>query len=218
MTDSFFREIEKEVSGPILRNPNMRLEWGCVQNNDYDKDTKPFGVYRFSDLKQKVECLDGNFMKMYCICRWFRYWCARCDEYCFCFNGKAVLNPNVFDRGWDFEFKGINNVEDIKFDLKSTRMPNEFSDEEKDFYRNNPENLIVWYYQKQSKGVRNGYQNRLFLVHLAEDARTENIKRVSFDKKRNLIGKYYESIESGKHQPYTIVVDNHKVTSDILFV
>lgn len=218
MDNNFFREIEEELIGPIMKNPKLKLKWTCVQNNDWDKETKPFYIYRLRDLMLKLREIEDNDKRNYCLCRWFRYWCARCDENCFCWKGKAVLNKNEFDKNWDFKFNGVKNVDDIEFDLKSTRMPEKFTKEERDFYFENPEKLIEWFYQNQSKGVRNGYQNRFFLIHLADDNRIENIKRISFNKKRDLIEKYFETIESGEHRPYEIVVDGYKVISDILFV
>lgn len=218
MSNEFFREIEDELVGTIMKYPNSKIDWGCVQNNEMDKKTKPYSIYRFRDLKLKLNRMVDSFDKMYLFCRWFRYWCAKCDENSFCWKGKAIMNPKQSDKNWDIKFNHVKNVDDIEFDVKSTRMPKDFTKEEKDFYQNNPEKLIEWFYQNQSKGERNAYQNRFFIIHLADDRRTENIKRVSFDKKRVLIDKYFQSIESGEHLPYTLVVDGHKVISDVLFV
>ena len=54
MDSSFYSEIELELRRPIIEHPNIRLEWGVVQNNGSDKDTKPFSIYRFSDLEAQT--------------------------------------------------------------------------------------------------------------------------------------------------------------------
>ena len=218
MDSSFYSEIELELRRPIIEHPNIRLEWGVVQNNGSDKDTKPFSIYRFSDLVRKLKTFDDYYDKMYCLCRWFRHWCAKCDENCFCWKGKAIQNPDAFSKDWDIKFNGVKNIDDIEFDVKSTRMPDVFDDDERKYYLNHIEELIKWFYDKQSRGVRYGIQNRFFLVHMSKDRMSENLLRVDFDKKRKMIDEYFDSIESGKHTPYKLNVDGVDVVSDILFI
>ena len=42
--------------------------------------------------------------------------------------------------------------------------------------------------------------------------------RCDFNKKRELVKEYFESIKTGEHPPYNIEIDGYKVISDIIFV
>ena len=87
--------------------------------------------------------------------RWFRHWCAKCDENILC-DEYAEPNPDKYDKEWDIQFKNLDIVGDIKFDVKSTRVFKDLIDKT-DYYKKNPEELIKLYYKDQTKESRYGH-------------------------------------------------------------
>lgn len=208
-----YNKLEKDLNNILKMFPNFEVEWGVVQNDAWDKDTHPYNIYTLSDFIKKWKgCKDLKKVK-YALTRWFRYWCAKCDENCFC-GEKAVPNPNQKDKNWDIKFKNLKNSDDIEFDVKSTRLPNSWINKD----TIDGDKLIEWYYKNQSKGSRNSYQNRIFVVHIPNHGKTETNLRCDFEKKRGLINEYYKSIECGGHTPHKLTVDGHEITADIIFV
>ena len=174
----------------------MNLDWDKMQNLDDDKGTEPYDIKSLSDFKNKWRFEQDHEKVKYALMRWFRYWCAKSDENLFVECG-ATPNPDKTDPLWDFELNGV------KFDLKSTRLPNGV--ERPTTYKDIGE-LIVLYYRRASERKHN-WQNRLFLVHLNEE------DRINFAKKKEIISLY---TKLGK--PYTTTIDGHTVTADVLFV
>lgn len=208
--------IEKEICEFINKHPNLSIEWGRLQNDEWDKDTKPYAIYSLEQFKNKwKKCSDIEKVK-YASMRWFRYWCAKCDESILC-GEYAEPNPDKSNKDWDIQFKNLDIVGDIKFDVKSTRVFKDLIDKT-DYYKKNPEELIKLYYKDQTKESRYGHQNRLFIVHIPSNNRTETMVRCDFNKKRELVKEYFESIKTGEHKPYNIEIDGYKVISDIIFV
>ena len=209
-------DIEKEICNYINRNPNFHIEWGRLQNDEWDKDTKPYFIYSLKQFRNKWNtCLDKEKVK-YALMRWFRHWCAKCDENILC-DEYAEPNPDIYDKEWDIQFKNLDIVGDIKFDVKSTRVFKDLIDKT-DYYKKNPEELIKLYYKDQTKESRYGHQNRLFIIHIPSNNRTETMVRCDFNKKREIVKEYFESIKTGEHKPYNIEIDGYKVISDIIFV
>jgi hypothetical protein len=208
-----YNKIEKDLNNILKLFPDFEVEWGIVQNDEWDKDTHPYAIYTLAEFIEKWRnCKDLKKVR-YALTRWFRYWCAKCDENCFC-GEKAIPNPNKKDKNWDIQFKNLKNSDDIEFDVKSTRLPNSWNKDD----AIDADKLIEWYYHNQSKGSRNAYQNRIFVVHIPNNGKTETKLRCDFDKKRGLINEYYKTIEAGGHKPHRLNVDGHDITADIIFV
>lgn len=199
---SLVREVGREVTRVVREHPHIHIDWTVVQNDALDRVTMPFSIYSFGQLKHKILSLQDPFDRQYCLCRWFRYWCARNDEECFVEAG-AVPNPDVRDRRSDFTLLGI------PFDLKSTRMPDGADKKDR-------EGLLKWFYTNQSSGVRFGYQNRLFLVHNASTREEENLKRVDFGGKGVVIRKYVDAMGRGGGRFVRLEIGGAEVITDLI--
>ncbi|APZ46373.1 hypothetical protein BW723_08710 [Polaribacter reichenbachii] len=155
MNKDEFLKLSKELQE---LSKNIPLNWGNIQNDITDAKINLFKIRSKNQLENKIKPL-SNTDKNYYRRRWFLWQCARVDEYLFYSQNDILKNPNAKDKDWDIEF---DNNKNLRFDLKGTIVPKKlranftFSDEEK---------IINYYYQNQSKGVRNHIQNRLFIVH-----------------------------------------------------
>ena len=136
------------------------LQWGNIQNDGTDKQINMFQIHSFEELETQIFNLSDN-SKNYFRRRWFLWKCAQCDEYIFCTNTNVTPNPNTRDQSYDIEF---NNNNFLRFDIKGTVIPREFRNDINAIL-NDPSKMINFYYEKQSTGVRNNIQNRLFIVH-----------------------------------------------------
>jgi hypothetical protein len=136
------------------------LKWGVIQNDAIDKQVDMFSLDSYNALENKIAQMDEG-TKNYFVRRWFLWQCAQCDEYLFCCNKNVKPNPNSRDQSYDIAF-----FEDLKlrFDLKGTVIPKPFRSNIQAVLTN-PQAMIDFFYEKQSTGVRNHIQNRLFIVH-----------------------------------------------------
>ena len=137
---------------------NIPLGWGAVQNNSYDSLVDLFSCQTFQALENAIASHD-DAIKRYFRRRWYMWQCAECDEYLFCENEGVVHNPNPVDQSWDIDIRGIK-----RFDIKGTVVPRDMRNAI-DSLLLNPLPMIQFYYDRQSKGVRHCFQNRLFVVH-----------------------------------------------------
>ena len=133
------------------------LNWGSIQNNCTDNKINMFQLNSFSELEREIENLsekDKNYLRR----RWFLWRCSQCDEHIFTMNDTVTQNPNSKDQTYDIEF---NTNSQLRFDVKGTVIPRSFRTNINEVIQN-PTNMIKFYYDEQSKGVRNNHQNRLF--------------------------------------------------------
>jgi len=137
---------------------DIPLGWGAVQNDDYDKLIRMFDYQSYDSIENAISKFDDR-IKQYFRRRWYMWQCSRCDEYLFCLNKNVTHNPNKKDQGWDIKIDGK-----YQFDIKGTIVPREMRPSI-DLVVNNPLPMIEFYYERQSKGVRHCFQNRLFVVH-----------------------------------------------------
>ena len=134
------------------------LHWGSIQNDRFDSNINMFQIHSFEELEQAIQGLAPNIQN-YFRRRWYLWKCAQCDEYLFNINPNVEPNPNPRDQSYDIMFDGH-----LKFDVKGTVIPRAFrGDVEK--CMSNPEPMIDFFYNQQSRGVRHAFQNRLFIVH-----------------------------------------------------
>lgn len=134
------------------------LHWGAVQNNRFDANINMFEIETFEQLENAIKNLSPE-LQNYFRRRWYLWKCAQCDEYLFNLNPNVEPNPNPRDQTYDIMFDG-----EVGFDVKGTVIPHSFRNDVEGCIRN-PQQMINFYYDKQSTGVRHCFQNRLFIVH-----------------------------------------------------
>lgn len=157
MTENEYLKLSRELKELAK---NIPLKWGNIQNDRTDKQLKLFEINSYDELETRLVNLNDS-SKIYFRRRWFLWKCAQCDEYIFCLNNNVKPNPNPRDQAYDIEF-GLKS--DLRFDLKGTVIPKEFRKDINTVLRN-PKEIIKFYFDKQSTGIRNKIQNRLFIIH-----------------------------------------------------
>lgn len=189
MTAAEFDILCKELQLLVRQIP---LKWGMVQNNKTDAAINLFGINNFAALEAAIEILsedERNYFKR----RWFLWQCSKCDEFLFCQNDNVVANPNKKDQLFDIEFNGDAG---LRFDVKGTLIPKQFRNNVAAIIEN-PQPMINFFYENQSKGVRENYQNRLFIVHHSYRLQErEMYLRCHFNFKINLYGQYAQKIKT----------------------
>lgn len=136
------------------------LNWGSIQNNGTDSKINMFGISSFDQLEREIVNLSDNY-KNYLRRRWFLWKCAQCDEHIFTMNNNVTQNPNPRDQSYDVEF---NNNSLLRFDVKGTIIPRSFRGNIAAVIEDSTD-MVKFFYDEQSRGVRNNHQNRLFIVH-----------------------------------------------------
>lgn len=157
MTKNQYEQLANDLQYLEKKIP---LHWGTIQNNGTDNKINMFQISSFNALEKEIANLSENDKK-YHRRRWFLWKCAQCDEHLFAMNSNVLQNPNTRDQNYDIEF---NNNPELRFDIKGTVLPRRFRNTINEVL-NNPTNIIHFFYDEQSKGVRNNHQNRLFIVH-----------------------------------------------------
>ncbi len=155
MTYSDFAILSKELQSLSKVIP---LNWGKVQNDRCDSKVNMFACRSRDSLESAISGLSFEEQD-YFRYRWFLWKCSQVDEYLFYNLENVRKNPDHKDQTWDVEFN-----DSIQFDVKGTVVPQSLR---KDLVVNQEceSELIKFYYEKQSRGVRYNIQNRLFIVH-----------------------------------------------------
>lgn len=185
---------------------NIPLRWGVVQNNKYDDNIEMFKISTYVELERRLNQLD-DLRKDYLRRRWYLWKCSQCDEFLFYINNNVIKNPNKYDKEWDIK---INNK--YIFDVKGTVIPKAMRCEA-DNLISNPERMIDFFYDEQSKGRRFDIQNRLFLVHhsfVSEER--ELYLRSAWKSKRNIYKLFCEQIDNVK------LYNTHNVYASVIFI
>lgn len=157
MTQHQFEELADDLQSLARIVP---LNWGSIQNNGTDNKINMFQINSFNELETEISKLsetDKNYLRR----RWFLWRCAQCDEHIFTMNKNVTQNPNSRDQTYDIEF---NSSPQLRFDVKGTVIPRSFRDNSAEVLED-PTSMVKFFYDEQSKGVRNNNQNRLFIVH-----------------------------------------------------
>ena len=136
------------------------LKWGNIQNNDWDSLLNLFEINDYETLEKRVFALDEP-IKNYFRRRWFIWKCAQCDEHIFTDNLNVSANLNSKAQDYDIEFNG--NAE-LRFDIKGTVIPSKFRNQIPEIL-SEPKPLVDFFYEQQSRGIRQHIQNRLFIIH-----------------------------------------------------
>ena len=185
------------------------LNWGSIQNNGTDKKINMFQINSFNELEIKITNLTEND-KNYLRRRWFLWRCAQCDEHIFTINNNVTQNPNSKDQNYDIEF---NNNPELRFDVKGTVIPKCFR-ANIDEVLQNPINMINFFYDQQSKGIRNNHQNRLFIVHHSHRAQErEMYLRCLWEYKKLVCQEYSARISMNSN-----FINYQNTKSDVVFI
>lgn len=125
-------------------------------------------------------------------------------------NKNVIQNPNSRDQTYDIEF---NNNPNLRFDLKGTVIPKSFRTNINEVLQD-PTKMIHFFYDQQSKGVRNQIQNRLFVIHHSHIAQErEMYLRCLWDFKMDVFKKYAEKIATNSN-----FVTYKNVIADVVFI
>jgi hypothetical protein len=184
--------IKKQMLQSIVTK--IPSSWGAVQNDASDGGINMFAINDYTTLISSITHLIEE-QQQYLQRRWFLWQCSICDEYLFCINRNVKPNPDSKSKDYDIQF---NNDEYLQFDIKGTVVPKQFREDVDELIKD-PQPLIDFYYQKQSKQVRYGEQNRLFVIH--HSYRNENrelILRAHFDFKQEAFKRYAMQTLLGK--------------------
>lgn len=180
-----YAKVVESIRSSALRIP---FKWGKIQNNEMDSITKK--IFHWEDTDSILSDLRGydNSVISYALRRWYIYKCSECDEYIFSKHDSVIKNPIYKDKRWDIK------INDIEFDIKGTKIPNDFSYE---YIIKNPLDIIKWFYERQSKEERYGLQNRLFLIHhsMVSKERSDLI-RCAFKSKERLINDFLDDFNN----------------------
>lgn len=137
--------------------------WGRKQNNRWDTLTN--FIYRtetWAELQHALQTrrpsdVAESEFRAYATRRWFNFWSAQGVEAIFSQLEGVTPAYNSRDRLKDFAIQGIN------FDHKTSVFPKTYPHDLK-HARENPLDLLRWFYQHQSRQQRYHTANRLFLV------------------------------------------------------
>ena len=179
---------------------DIPLRWGHIQNNNYDNQLRQvcniFAVMSLDELEGYIARFDDDH-KNYYRRRWYMVRCADCDEYLFYCNPGVEHNPDRKDKEWDIR---INQL--YKFDVKGTVIPKDYRDDWESVI-NDPNEIVEFYYDKQSKGVRYDMQNRLFIVHHSlVDLSREFLLRCAWGTKAYVYKKFVDRISDVHFMTY----------------
>ena len=138
-------------------------QWGRPQNNSWDQSTN--FIYHTQYLDQVLNECKTRFSSKdspqkwqnYALNRWYNFWSAWAVEKVFGAATEVVAAKNPKDSEKDFFIKGI------PFDHKTTVFPKNYPHSINQALEN-PQDLIRWLYQNQSKENRQHFKNRLFIV------------------------------------------------------
>lgn len=188
MTNEMLK-LQKDLQQIVKQIP---WKWTKVQNNITDNKLNIFKIDTIKELEYSTLNFDEED-KIYFKRRWFIWQCSKVDEYLFCQNSNVKANAFSKDKLYDIEF--CSN-EKLRFDVKGTVVPKLLINKIDELIEN-PVELIRFYYEQQSKGVRFGMQNRLYIVHHSfKNASREIILRCHFDYKKQVFKDYANGINS----------------------
>ena len=197
MTQAEFQSLSQDLRN-VARN--IPLNWGHIQNNTYDNQLRQvcniFAVMSLAELEGYIARFDDDH-KNYYRRRWYMVRCADCDEYLFYCNPGVVHNPERRDKEWD-----ICIDQSFKFDVKGTVIPKKFRDDWNAVV-DDPSEMVQFYYDQQSKGIRFDMQNRLFVAHHSlVDVSREFLLRCAWGSKTLIYKEFVERVSDINFMTY----------------
>ena len=206
MTQNQYEQLANDLQSLARIVP---LNWGGIQNDGTDNQINMFQIHSFEELERQTASLSEN-SRNYFRRRWFLWKSAQCDEHIFCMNNNVTPNPNFKDQSYDIEF---NNNSSLRFDVKGTVIPRSFRTNINGVIQD-PTDMIKFYYDEQSKGVRNNHQNRLFIVHHSHRAQErEMYLRCHWEYKKQVYQEYSSRISMNSN-----FINYQNTKSDVVFI
>ena len=206
MTNQEYLQLSSDLQQLVKIIP---LYWGAIQNDGTDHKVDMFQINSFPELEIRIKDLSIDH-KNYFRRRWFLWKCAQCDEYIFCMNHNVTPNPNAKSQDYDIEFNG--NAQ-LRFDIKGTVIPRKFRDNVDEIIQD-PTEMIRFFYEKQSRGVRDNIQNRLFIIHHSyRNPEREMVLRCHWDLKMKIYKEYASKISEISN-----FIGYQNVKSDVIFL
>lgn len=196
-----FFNLKKEELTFIENQLKLRLKypyrWYRKQNDQWDQQSNfIYSINNWNDLLVRIRLVLANntfhekeFLH-YTINRWYNFWSAKAVESIFVSHQEVIPNKNTKSKYVDFYIKNI------PFDLKTTVFPKRFNQNVNQVLTN-PEKLIRWLYQHQSKGGRMHFENRLFLVLHANSGEHWKLK-AEIKWLEGIISSYVTTFDSSK--------------------
>lgn len=206
MTHPEYLQLSSDLQQLLKTIP---LHWGAIQNDATDYKINMFQINSFAELEILIQDLsecDKNYFRR----RWFLWKCAQCDEYVFCINQNVLPNPNAKSQGYDIE---INGNPQLRFDVKGTVIPKKFRNNIEAIIQD-PTEMVRFFYEMQSRGVRDHIQNRLFIVHHSfRSPEREIVLRCHWEYKENLYKEYVSKITQKSN-----FITYQNVNADVIFI
>ncbi len=203
MKQNEFDKLSSDLRQLAARIP---LKWGRVQNNRSDDQIDLFSIHSYAELEAAVSQLrdeEKNYLRR----RWFMWKCSACDEFLFYRNPNTQQNPDPYDKEYDILIAGK-----YKFDVKGTVIPKEMRDRAEELIRN-PEEMIGFFYDRQSTGRRYGVQNRLFIVHHSFVSKERELYlRCAWGTKQDAYARFCDSVDRVR------LFESHGVTAAVIFL
>ena len=149
--------------------------WKRKQNDLWDRETNfIYKVRHFGELEHQIKVKfekQSNFneWRIYALNRWYNFWSAQGIEYIFCSYPNITPHTDPYHQFIDFW------IDDIPFDHKTSVFPKEYK-QSLEFAKSNPQDILRWLYENQSKQKRFHLQNRLFLILHEKNGEHQKIK------------------------------------------
>ena len=198
----------ERVEIELKKRLNYPYRWGQKQSNDWDAKTSfIYTTETFENLIEKIAPFDEKTGD-YALNRWYNFWSAKAVEHLFSLHENVIPNTNSFDKLVDF------SINSICFDHKTTVFPNGFN-QNVDYAKNNPAELIQWLYLNQSQEGRKHLKNRLFLVLVDKNKEHWKLK-AEISLLKTEIDQYVATFNTEKLA--TLHLENNTILSDLIWV
>lgn len=206
----------KDIQTELEKRVPYRYQWQQKQNDLWDSHTAfIYETLQWETLLERMkqvvtaENLDKGILFNYAANRWFNFWSAMGVEQIFSELKGVEKVYNSKDSEKDFYLNGI------PFDHKTSVFPKRFQ-KNFEYALQHKKELILWFYEHQSKQKRYHLKNRLFVVVHAADGAHWKLKANLLLLKTEII-KYVNNFSEAQLQNITFANGNTAL-SDIIWI